>query len=252
MKFLYFLFILQLFNNSLFGQRAKLNQTALWFRHSVNLSLPKEMKLRSEIEYRLFAAPNVRTNQYLFRLIAEKRFKKNWTVGGGFVLFMNGSNDVRNTSRLFAPEPRPFIDIGYKQQISEKFNINHRYRTEWRFIKNTNTAYTELEDGFKDYIRFRYQVAVEYIPFKTETSDVRLRAFNEVMINAGKKVGRNIFDQNRTSFGVQYNINKYIGIEAAYIYWIQQQGNGDTFISRHIVRFGVINNFNISGKKPKS
>ncbi|MBK9330361.1 MAG: DUF2490 domain-containing protein [Sphingobacteriales bacterium] len=76
--------------------------------------------------------------------------------------------------------------------------------------------------------------------------------FNEVMINAGKKkVGRNIFDQNRTSFGVQYNINKYIGIEAAYIYWIQQQGNGDTFISRHIVRFGVINNFNISCKKSK-
>jgi hypothetical protein len=249
MKYAYLFFTLLIFTNSVFGQRTKLKQTSLWFRYSNNLSLPKEVKLKSELEHRLFVAPKVRTNQFYLRLTTEKHFKKNWYVGGGFVFFMNGANDARNESKLLAPEPRPFIDIGYRQKISDKFSITHRYRSEWRFFKNTNQAYTELEDGYRDNFRFRYQLMLDYMPFKKGEKELRLRAFNEVMINAGKNIARNIFDQNRTSFGMQYNINKYIGVEATYIYWIQQQGNGDSFISRHVVRFGLINNFTIKKKK---
>lgn len=241
--------LLLFFVNITNAQRTKLKQTSLWFRYSTNLSLPKEVKLKSELEHRLFVAPNVRTHQIYWRLIAEKHFKKAWYVGGGFVLFMNGANAARNTSKLLAPEPRPFIDIGYRQKISDKFSITHRYRTEWRFFKNTNQAYTELEDGFRNNFRFRYQLMLDYMPFKKEEKELRLRVFNEVMINAGKNVARNIFDQNRTSFGILFNINKYIGFETTYIYWIQQQGNGDTFISRHIVRFGLVSNFTINKKK---
>ena len=251
MKALGLSFILLLWSTSLFSQRDKLQQTALWFRYSNNVSLPKEVKLKSELEHRLFIIPMVRTHQLYLRLIAEKHFKKDWFVGGGFALFMNGANDARNESKLLTTEPRPFIDIGYRQKINDKLLINHRYRTEWRFFKNTNQAYTELEDGFRDNFRFRYQLMLEYMPFKKEEKELRLRTFNEIMINAGKNVGRNIFDQNRTSLGIQFNINKFIGIETSYIFWIQQQASGDSFISRHIVRFGLVSNFSIQKKEKK-
>lgn len=232
-----------------FSQRTKLKQTSLWFRYSTNISLPKEVKLKAELEHRLFVAPKVRTNQFYLRMIAEKHFSKNWYVGGGFVFFMNGANDARNESRMLVLEPRPFIDIGYKQTINDKFNISHRYRTELRPMRNVNSTYTEIEDGYKSNVRFRYLVTLDGTVFKKEEQELHIKAFNEVMLNAGKNIARNIFDQNRTSFGMQYNINKCIGLELAYIYWMQQQGNGDTFVSRHIVRFGLINNFTIKKKK---
>lgn len=50
------------------------------------------------------------------------------------------------------------------------------------------------------------------------------------MLNAGKSIVRNIFDQNRIGFSARYNFNKRVGIEIGYINWFQQRPSGIDFL----------------------
>lgn len=234
---------------SLRAERQKIYQGSVWFRYMNMLQLPQHWKIRSELENRIFIQPEVKEHQLLVRNQAEKHFKKGWHLGLGFVYFANGVNNTANSSTLLAPELRPYLEAGYKQAVNDWFNITHRYRAEWRFQHNTNTAYTELEPGFRNNFRFRYQFSLEFIPYKNEDRELRVRLADELMVNAGKNISRNIFDQNRLMAAVQFNVNEHIGFEAWYIFWMQQNGNGDQFFSRQILRLGLISNFDLSDKK---
>ncbi|HNL17523.1 MAG TPA: DUF2490 domain-containing protein, partial [Chitinophagales bacterium] len=132
------------------------------------------------------------------------------------------------------------------------FSIVHRYRTEWRFIKNTNKAFTEKIDGFKNYFRFRYQISLNTIAFKKDDKELSFALFEEVFINAGKKVQKNVFDQNRLGLAVKYNFNKTVATEISYIYNIQQKSNGDDMYNRQILRFTLYTNFNILKKEKQN
>jgi hypothetical protein len=75
--------------------------------------------------------------------------------------------------------------------------------------------------------------------------------FDEILINAGKNIQNNIFDQNRVGVAVRYNFNKMFGLEMSYFNWLQQRANGTDFYNRQILRCTFYNNFTIN-KKDKS
>lgn len=252
MRRVLFLLLMCLSATSLQAERTKDHQSSLWFRYMNIIRLPHDFRIRSELENRMFLTPAVKEHQWLFRNQAEKHFKKGWHLGLGFVFFANGANDPELATTLLAPELRPYLEAGYRQPVSDWFNITHRYRAEWRFLHNVNSTLTKLEDGYRNFFRFRYQLTLEFVPYKKDQRDLRLRLADEVMLNAGKIVGRNIFDQNRLMAGVQFNVNEHIGFEAWYIFWMQQQANGDNFFSRQILRLGIVSNFDLSDKKKKT
>ena len=159
----------------------------MWFRYSNNLSLPKNFRLRMEVENRFFIKPVVKEHQFLVRVQVKKQFKKDWYLGLGLVFFDNGVSNTDNPSSLLVPEWRPYLEAGTRQKITDWFSISHRYRVEWRFQHNTHAGYTELENGFRNNFRFRYQFGLEFIALKHDKSDLRIRLADECMINAGTK-----------------------------------------------------------------
>lgn len=239
-------------NTNTFAEKNKLIQASLWFRYKADINLPKKNKIYFEIEDKIHIAPSSKHSLFYWRIGAEKQFKSNWSLGGGIYNAYFGSSDLTHQSTMHIPEVRPFINIGYKQNINSFFSIAHRYRTEWRFIKNTNKAFTEKIDGFKNYFRFRYQISLNTIAFKKDDKELSFALFEEVFINAGKKVQKNVFDQNRLGLAVKYNFNKTVATEISYIYNIQQKSNGDDMYNRQILRFTLYTNFNILKKEKQN
>ncbi|HNC65074.1 MAG TPA: DUF2490 domain-containing protein [Chitinophagales bacterium] len=239
-------------NTNTFAEKNKLKQASLWFRYKADINLPKKNKIYFEIEDKILIAPSSKHSLFYWRIGAEKQFKSNWSLGGGIYNAYFGSSDLTHQSTMHIPEVRPFINIGYKQNINSFFSIVHRYRTEWRFIKNTDKEFTETIDGFKNYFRFRYQMSLNIIPFKKDDKELSIALFDEVFINAGKKVQKNVFDQNRLGLAVKYNFNKTVATEISYIYNIQQKSNGDDMYNRQILRFTLYTNFNILKKEKQN
>lgn len=146
------------------------------------------------------------------------------------------------------PEWRPHLEINHQNKITDRLSINERIKTEWRFIKNTNKDFTETTDGYTNNFRFRFQISINYIVYKKGEKSLQLIAFDEIMINAGKSIVRNIFDQNRIGFSVRYNFNKKVGMELGYINWFQQRPSGTDFYNRQILRYTLHTNFEIKKK----
>ncbi|QQR97559.1 MAG: DUF2490 domain-containing protein [Sphingobacteriales bacterium] len=237
-------------NTNMFAKN-KTNQSLVWLRYNAQIQLPKKFLLKAETEERFFMTKNIKQHQFIYRISVDKQFPKNWNIGLGFVNFWASSNNELSNTNLVAPEWRTQLEISNQQKISDKFSIQHRYRAESRFIHNTNKEYTALESGYKHTFRFRYQIALTYIPFKKEEKELRLSVFDEILINAGKNIQNNIFDQNRVGVAVRYNFNKMFGLEMSYFNWLQQRANGTDFYNRQILRCTFYNNFTIN-KKDKS
>ena len=227
-------------------------QGALWFRYNQQLQLPKSLLLKSELEERIFITKVVKQHQFLFRFTLDKQLKKNWNIGGGFSMWYIGNNDELNPSTLLIPEWRPHFEINHRNKINDRFNISQRFRAEWRFIKNTTKDFTQTIEGYTNNFRFRYQITLDYAVYKKEEKSLHLMVFDEIMLNAGKSIVRNIFDQNRIGFSARYNFNKKIGVELGYINWFQQRPSGVDFFNRQILRFTLHNNFTIRKKEPKN
>lgn len=247
--FRYTVVFILIFNSIfVFAQKQHIAQGNLFFRYQLNLKLPKDFKIKTEVEERMFIKPTIKHQQFYVRAVAGKEFKQNWFIGVGFAFFGNSPNDPINESKLIAPEYRPYLEISNNQKITNKFSITNRYKVEGRFMKSTNAEYTSLVDGFSNSCRFRYQIGLEYTPYRNVEKELKLKMYDEVMVQIGKSVGKNIFDQNRVGLAVQYNFNKKVGAELSYIFWLQQLKSGDKVYSRQILRFTLINNFSISKK----
>lgn len=226
-------------------------QGSMWFRYNQTLQLPKSFLLKSELEERFFITKAVKQQQFLFRFTLDKQLKKNWNVGGGFSMWYIGNNDELNPSKLMIPEWRPHIEINHRNKISDRFTISQRFRAEWRFIKNTNRDFTEMIAGYNNNFRFRFQMILDYAVYRKEEKSLHLIVFDEIFLNAGKSIVRNIFDQNRIGFSMRYNFNKKVGVELGYINWFQQRPSGVDFFSRQILRCTLHNNFSIQKKEKK-
>ena len=61
----------------------------------------------------------------------------------------------------------------------------------------------------------------------------------EILLNAGKSIVKNTFDQNRIYAALQYGINQKIAIELGYLNSFQQRASGVDYYDRDIIRFSI-------------
>jgi hypothetical protein len=59
------------------------------------------------------------------------------------------------------------------------------------------------------------------------------------MLQAGKGIVYNVFDQNRAYVALNFEPVKYVSLEAGYMNLFQERSTGKDFYSRHIFRFSV-------------
>lgn len=95
-----------------------------------------------------------------------------------------------------------------------KVKLSHRFRLEQRFIGSSTDG--TMENGRYEN-RFRYMARIT-VPLKESKTPVYLAAYDEFMVNFGKEVAYNIFDQNRLYAAVGLGLSPAIKLELGYLY----------------------------------
>ncbi|RXM50512.1 MULTISPECIES: DUF2490 domain-containing protein [unclassified Chryseobacterium] len=198
---------------------AQKNDLGAWYMYFGNNKISKKLNWHNEVQYRNFDAIGD-LEQLLIRTgigydLTENN--NNVLLGYGFILsqpYVNGEKKENIEHRIF----QQYIT---KQKFG-RFNLQHRYRLEERF----------LEDDFR--MRFRYMLGLNIPITQKEMLPKTLYAsvYNEVFLHFNSPV----FDRNRVYGALGYVINKNMRIEAGYMNQIQENRN------RGQIQIGFYNN----------
>lgn len=214
------------------------NQDLLWLRYALKMKINDRYQINTEIEERTYHSP-WRQHQLVSRATLERKLEKDWSVNVGFTYFVQSlPHDPEVADYHNQIELRPHLGFGYQQKISEKFSVNHRIKSEFRFFEQENGRF---EYGNN---RTRYMLNVQYRFLPKFT----LSAFDEIHLNIGKKIVKNVFDQNRIGGSIMYFPIPNLGFELGYLNWFQQRTSGVDFYNRDIIRFTVHQNINLKKK----
>ncbi|WP_419488382.1 DUF2490 domain-containing protein [Chryseobacterium bernardetii] len=198
---------------------AQKNDLGAWYMYFGNNKISKKLNWHNEVQYRNFDAIGD-LEQLLIRTgigydLTENN--NNVLLGYGFILsqpYVNGEKKENIEHRIF----QQYIT---KQKFG-RFNLQHRYRLEERF----------LEDDFR--VRFRYMLGLNIPITQKEMLPKTLYAsvYNEIFLHFNSPV----FDRNRVYGALGYVINKNMRIEAGYMNQIQENRN------RGQIQIGFYNN----------
>lgn len=208
-----------------------------WLQTFNTFKLNKKWSLHLEYQWR-------RTNglkywqQSLLRIGANYKLNENITAHAGYAwveTFPYGDYPIASNGTF--PEHRLYEQLTFRQPVN-KFIFSHRLRIEQRWlgrVKPGTAANREIE-GWNFLHRFRYQFRTQYTFWAKKDKQVYGAAANEIFIGAGKKLGINIFDQNRIFLLVGLKVNKKLSLEGGYFNQTLQQGrrvNNNSIIQRN-------------------
>jgi hypothetical protein len=104
----------------------------------------------------------------------------------------------------------------------------------------------EKTDEYRFTNRFRYAINFIYAPF-TNKMLPSFTNYNELMVQFGKEVVYNTFDQVRISVGIRQPITPHLNVDLNYMYVYQQQFSGDQYLQGNTLRLYI--NYNVGWKK---
>ena len=231
----------------LLAQKKVENQQLIWYGYYNNLKLNENWSLNSEIQERQFYNPTAQ-HQLVFRSNLERKVFADWKASVGMTLFFQNPNTPNSESNLTVPELRPDIGFNNKQKLSF-VTISHRYKAEARFFHDVEN--NRLVGGYRfSNFRLRYQLGLDFPIWKKEGNEkLLLKIKDEIMFNAGNKIVKNIFDQNRIYLAVNYKLNNSYAVELGYMNWFQQQKSGTDFYNRDILRLSIFHNIDLKKDK---
>lgn len=146
------------------------------------------------------------------------------------------------------PEHRPWQQIQWVEKKSW-FNMMQWIRLEERFRQKVSAG--ELIDDYSFNYRIRYNIAFT-IPLKGKQLVAKtpfLFANNEVMINFGKEIVYNYFDQNRAFIGFGYQFTTHLNAQLGYMYVFQQLPAGNAYLKINAIRLFVFHNLDFRKKE---
>ncbi|MEO6347398.1 MAG: DUF2490 domain-containing protein [Aquaticitalea sp.] len=218
------------------------HQSQLWMRYQLKLKINNHWSASQQLEERTYWIP-WRQYQFLSHTMAHYQLSKGWNLGAGLTYYRQAlPQDAHKEVSFTQPGFRPQLEIGYKNQLFQKFNMNQRFGTALRYFKPENG---NLQFG--NY-RISYKLELQYQPVQK----LNLKAYEEVFVNFGKNIVNNTFDQNRFGGSIQYMAMKKLGFELGYINSYQKRASGTDFYERNIVRFTIHHALDWSSKTSKS
>ena len=217
------------------------SQSLLWTRYYNQLELNTRWSIHSEFDNRIFLSPIV---QNLFVLRVQGRYKvlEQIELGAGFTYFSVATQDPDIHSKFNKPEYRIQQDATLKQNLG-KTTLNQRFQIEERFFQNFDKE--RLISGSTFFWRFRYRIQGDYNFWQKKKQFLKAIISDEIMINAGKKVVNNTFDQNRIYAGLQYGINSSLALELGYMNSFQQRSTEVDYFNRNIIRLSIYHKLKI-------
>lgn len=219
-----------------------INQQLYWIRYYNQLSLSKKWTWHNEFEERRFLVNN-RHNQFIIHSRLHYKTSKSTDIGLGLTFSLQDPQDPWSTKKLTVPELRPVQEFNYTNWISNKFYLNQRFRLDERFIHKDDGE--KLIDGYNFNFRARYRLQANLRLNKDAHNNPTIfKIGDEIMINAGKNIVYNRFDQNRMYAGIETPISKYFSVELGYLYIFQQKSNGYSYYDRDVFRLTLYHRAN--------
>lgn len=218
-----------------------------WYNYLNILQLSPKATITTQVGERQFL-----DNGHHYQIVAWSKFNyslgSNWDAGIAFAYVTSKTFNPASTSSLSVPELRPFEELNYKQKIS-RINIVHRYRLEERYIRKTEND--KLIDGYNFNFRFRYQLTFEYNLYKSKDNNraFSIRAGDEIILNAGKTITHNVFDQNRIFASLYYQPSKHVAMELGYMNAFQERSSGMDYYKSNIYRLSVFHTIRLYRSK---
>ena len=231
--------LLLLLSNACTAQKQVDHQQQVWYAYHNNIKFDSTWSLASEVQERRFVNPDAQS-QFLIRTNLHRNLGRGWDVAAGLSYFLQSPGNPESDVELVVPEIRPDIQFNYRQKI-KSWSLEHRYKVEARFFHNADLTTEELREGYTfTNFRFRYRLQLVLPILRlNETQKIMLKAGDEILLNVGKKVVNNFFDQNRLFIGLNMSISPAFALEANYINWFQQQSSGVKYYNRDIFRLAL-------------
>jgi hypothetical protein len=156
------------------------------------------------------------------RLTAGYAFINNYPVAGG--------------NRIAQPEHRGWQQVQWFTR-TRRLRAMQWLRLEERFVRKVATP-DSLSEDYNYTWRGRYHAQLSF-PLSLRPgllSRLSLVVSDELLINFGKNVSYNYFDQNRFFVGGSFQINKQNSIQAGYMNLFQQLAAGNTYRRMDVLR----------------
>jgi hypothetical protein len=180
-------------------------------------------------------------NTYLVRPGINYRLSRGVTATVGYALFgQRVPNPDRVPVRL---EHRPWQQVTWVQNAGP-VQVTQRYRTEQRFIHRT--AGGELAEGYRFNHRLRYQLSGAVSLRDSTHKALVLTVGDEILMNAGKQITYNYFDQNRLFATLGYQLTETLNVQIGYMYAFSQLAAGNQFLHGHVWRLSLLHNVKLS------
>lgn len=145
------------------------------------------------------------------------------------------------------PEHRLYEDLTLQDQLG-RLGLKHRVRLEQRWLGSRAGGGEGPVQQWEYQNRIRYQLAATF-PLqgaKIDDNEFYLAGFDEVFIGFGQNVGLNVFNQNRLSGGVGFQVNSATKAELNYLYQIRAHADPDPASGQPVVELNHGLTLNIS------
>ena len=221
-----------------------INQQQMWYEFTETVKVHPRWSVLINVSERHSYKPLFQT-QAVARIYFLHHFKSSWSVGTGYAQFFTWSG------KLAVPEFRPEQWVFYRQSF-EKIKILtliHRYKMEERFVRNSQGE--KLVPGYIFIMRFRYRIGAEVVLFTTgkNKNPFKFSLSEEVMLNAGKSIVYNVFDQNRFTTGFAYRPVNGLTFSLNYMHFFRQRRTGNQFDRIHTLRIGIEHEITVKQKQ---
>jgi Protein of unknown function (DUF2490) len=236
MKLKFLLIFLLFCTSTLFAQKKEVTkQSFYWIRYYNQLKINEKLIWHNEFDNRTFFEHN-RHHQFIINSILHNKLSKNLDAAYGLTYSLQNPQDPNAESKLTIPEVRPLQEINYSTSLNKKLMLQQRFRIEERFVHKNNGKV--LLDGYDFNFRFRCRVQFNLkISKQSALKQTTLKLSEEVMVNAGKAIVYNYFDQNRSYIAFEQELNKSFSVELGYLKSFHQRSTGYQFYNRDTLRF---------------
>jgi hypothetical protein len=181
-------------------------------------------------------------SQTLVRPGITGQLNKNVSITAGVAWFNH------YTQVVIRPEYRGWQQLLFTESYG-RLKLSHRLRAEQRF--NQVIIANELADDYSYNSRYRYQLSLQLALNKPSLQDgtLYLTASDEVMMNSGKEITYNYFDQNRLAVGIGYKLNKILNVSLSYMNVFIQKNAVATYEKNNVL---IINVYHEFGRNPEN
>lgn len=228
---------LVLYSSIIYGQEAGKTSTyatMFWFGHYSQIKLNKGLNINTDIQFRTKDGIK-HPSQALVRTGLQYKLNEKFSFTGGMAHFRFFINDHKTRG-----EWRPWQEFTITDQYN-KLQLAHRFRLEERF--NQQTKGNLVLDTYNFNFRFRYKMDMQYLLHSSSKGSLKVTLGNEVMLNAGRIIKYNYFDQNRISIGVLIDYLPNFIVQPQYLFISQQMQDGLTVNQSSVFRMNILQKF---------